>query len=48
MNRKIEKKHLNVIYENYKNSKYFDECYSIIKTIYDNKTIVCWSLIYLQ
>ena len=31
------KKHLNVIYENYKNSKYFDECYSI-KTIYDNKT----------
>ena len=31
-------KHLNLIYENYKNSKYFDECFSIIKTIYSNES----------
>ncbi len=32
------KKHLNLIYENYKNSEYFGECFSIINSIYNNET----------
>ncbi len=31
-------KHLNLIYENYKNAKFFDEIFNILEKIYENKT----------